>query len=164
MAGAMGISLCTKTGVSTPVRTATAELRHLSLHNEVQAHLVQDPLLNQRVQIRKKFGSHLPENPTVWTMVKALRHDREAESLEPARPAQQGYRPPCLRANRNLNGPRQSEPWGSLCATTGKLKAWNQHDLHNRGIDHHVERQTGSLYGRKDHGDKPRRRDRKTTT
>ena len=60
MAGAMGISLCTKTGVSTPVRTATAELRHLSLHNEVQAHLVQDPLLNQRVQIRKKFWKSSP--------------------------------------------------------------------------------------------------------
>ena len=28
----------------------------------------------------------------------------------------------------------------------------------------HVEKQLGSLCGRKDHGDKPRRRDRKTTT
>ena len=71
--------------------------------------------------------------------------------------AQRSASTPCLRANRNLNGPRQSGPWGSLCSTTGKLKAWNQHDLQNRGIDHHVEGQTGSLYGRKDHGDKPRR-------
>ena len=61
---------------------------------------------------------------------------------EPARPAQQRHRPPCLRANRNLSGPQQSGPWGSLCATTGKLKAWNQHDLHNRGIDYLVYEQT----------------------
>ena len=36
MAEAMGISHCAKTGVSTTVKTATAELRHLSLTNNAQ--------------------------------------------------------------------------------------------------------------------------------
>ena len=54
MVRTMGINHCAKTVVSTPLRTATAELRHLSLHIEVQAHLVQDPLSNQRVHNTEK--------------------------------------------------------------------------------------------------------------
>ena len=68
---------------------------------------------------------------------------------------EQGHRPPHVR---------QLESYYGLLNSQDHESQSRRHDLHKMGIDHRVKEQMGSLYGRKDHGDEPRRHDKKTTT
>ena len=108
-------------------------------------------LTTRRVlQLRNLYGP--PDRPEHEN--RPLRHDRDDVNVGTRHDLQnRGIDHLVYEQIEIHDGPQQSGPWGSLCATTGKLKAWNQHDLRNRGTDHHVEKQLGSLYGRKESGD-----------